>query len=124
MSRYEDSEMPEPITKQLLEIRKKPKDLQLNDPAVKTGLCRAMRAVRGVRSVEQEGLERSPSGYDQVDEEKFERVKEPVSQPLSDALHRMKDPFEVLRKKEMDLCRVREEITALRLVIPLLIERP
>jgi len=34
----------------------------------------------------------------------------------------MKDVFAVLRQREMDLARVREEIDAIRLVIPLLIE--
>lgn len=35
----------------------------------------------------------------------------------------MKDVFAVLRQREMDLARVREEIDAIRLVIPLLIEQ-
>jgi len=34
----------------------------------------------------------------------------------------MQDVFAVLRQREMDLARVREEIDAIRLVIPLLIE--
>jgi len=40
---------------------------------------------------------------------------------LSDTRHRMKNPFEVPRKKEMELC-VRQGIESLRLVIPLLVE--
>jgi hypothetical protein len=41
----------------------------------------------------------------------------------ADCIHReveMKDVYEVLRQKEMDLARLRKEIEALRLVIPLL----
>lgn len=34
----------------------------------------------------------------------------------------MKDVFAVLRQREMDLARVRKEVDAIRLVIPLLIE--
>ena len=41
---------------------------------------------------------------------------------LNDTRHRIKDPFAVLRKKEMELFRVRQEIESLRLVIPLLVE--
>jgi len=78
MPPYEDSEIPEPISRQLLDIRERLKDLQVNDAA-----------------------------------------REP-----NDTRHRMKDPFEVLRKKETDLCRVRHEIESLRIVIPLLVERP
>jgi hypothetical protein len=73
---YEDSEMPDSISKQLLDIRERLKDLQVNDAA----------------------------------------------RELTDKRHRVKDPFEVLRKKEMELCRVRQEIESLRIVIPLLVE--
>ena len=73
---YEDSEIPEPISKQLLDIRERLKDLQVNDAA----------------------------------------------RELTDKRHRLKDPFEVLRKKEMELSRVRLEVEALRLVTPLLVE--
>ena len=40
---------------------------------------------------------------------------------LNDTRHRMKNPFEVPRKKEMELC-ARGEIESPRLVIPLLVE--
>jgi len=40
----------------------------------------------------------------------------------NDARHRMKNPFEVLQKKELELRRVRQEVEALRLVTPLLVE--
>src|SRR5215472_12773825 len=40
---------------------------------------------------------------------------------LNDTRHRMKNPSEVPRKKEMELC-VRQEIESPRLVIPLLVE--
>ena len=76
MPPYEDSEIPEPISRQLLDIRQRLKDLQVNDAA----------------------------------------------RELNDTRHRMKDPFEVLRKKELELCRVRQEVESLRLVIPLLVE--
>ena len=124
MPTYEDSEMPAPISKQLLEIREKPKSSQLNAAAVAVGaaLGEAMRAVRDLRRGDREGLEGSSSGCGQVDDEKSEDVKEPVSMPLNDVRGRMKDVFEVLKKKEMDLCRVRQEIDSLRLVIPLLVK--
>src|SRR5262249_16788795 len=75
---YEDSEMPDSISKQLLDIRQRLNDLQVNDAA----------------------------------------------RELNDAGHRMEGPFEVLRKKELELCRVRQEVEALRLVTPLLVESP
>jgi hypothetical protein len=114
--------MPDSISKQLLEIREKPKDMQLNDEAVRSVLGEAMRAVRKSRSGEGMELERPNSGYGQVGEAKFAVSKESDSQPLNDTRGRMKDVFELLRKKEMDLCRVRQEIESLRLVIPLLVE--
>jgi hypothetical protein len=67
--------MPDSISKQLLDIRENPRDLQVNDAA-----------------------------------------------PVLNTQHRMKDPFEVLRKKELELRRVRQEVEALRLVTPLLVE--
>jgi hypothetical protein len=124
MPSYEDSEMPAPISKQLLEIREKPKSPQLNAAAraMGTALGEAMRAVRDLRSGDGDGLERSSSGYGQVDDEKSENVKEPVSRSRNDARGRTKDVFEVLQKKETNLCRVRQEVESLRLVIPLLVE--
>jgi len=76
MPPYEDSEIPAPISKQLLGIRERLRDLQVNDATL-----------------------------------------EP-----NDARHRMKNPFEVLQKKELELGRVRQEVEALRLVTPLLAE--
>ena len=40
----------------------------------------------------------------------------------NDTRHRTKDLFAVLRNKEMELCRVRQEIESIRLVILLLVE--
>ena len=123
---YEDSEMPDPILKQLLDIREKPESPQLNAAAraVGTTLGEAMRAVRDLRRGDADGLERSSSGYEQVNGEKFEDMKEPASRPLNDVRGCMKDVFEVLQKKETDLCRVRQEVESLRIVIPLLEESP
>jgi hypothetical protein len=118
--------MPEPITKQLMELREKPDNPPVDNAAraVTTALGEAMRAVRDLRSGEAERLERSSSGYGQVDKGRFEEVKEPASEMRDDAREHMNDAFVLLRKKEIDLCRVREEIEALRLVIPLLVEEP
>ena len=68
--------MPDSISKQLLDIRERLRDLQVNDATL-----------------------------------------EP-----NDARHGMKNPFEVLQKKELELRRVRQEVEALRLVTPLLVE--
>ena len=68
--------MPDSISKQLLDIRERLRDLQVNDAALEPNHVR----------------------------------------------HRMKNPFDVLQKKETDLCRVRQEVESLRLVIPLLVE--
>jgi len=51
-----------------------------------------------------------------------ELAGEDAALELNDTRHRIKDPFAVLRKKEMELFRVRQEIESLRLVIPLLVE--
>ena len=83
MPSCEDSEIPEPISKQLLDIREKPKDVQLNDEAVRSVLGGAMRAARELRKLEE--LERPPSKYRQADEENFEGMKESVSLPLNSA---------------------------------------